>query len=102
MKRSAWLVLVVAALGCKSEPPPDPELNAACDDLCFARDMCGDPNFATVEECTQACVADVGTPGPSCEDAIRVVGECTADHCGDEAACNDALAGRDQACGGTG
>jgi len=101
MKRSACLVLLATALGCGGGSETDPELNAACEDLCAAKEACGDQTL-TPEECTQACVADVGTPGPSCEDAIRGVADCTEDHCGDDAACTDALGARDQACGGTG
>ncbi|MFS8069165.1 MAG: hypothetical protein ACMG6S_22625 [Byssovorax sp.] len=100
MKRLAWLVVVAAALGCNSVTPVS-FLVDSCDTLCRAKESCGEQDL-TLEECNDACVADVGTPTPGCEEAITAMGECLQDNCDDAAACEPELTARSKACGGTG
>lgn len=90
------------ALGCEdtSGQGESPELRAACDRLCTAQIACGDTQLG-MDECSDACVADVGTPGAACEAALEDVAACVADQC-DDAACAEAWNARGYACGGTG
>lgn len=93
---------VLLALACgPDEPPADPELRAACDALCEAQIECDDTTL-TMTECSNACIADVGTPGEDCSDAIQVLAICAAAHCGDAPACSAQEAERTHHCGGTG
>lgn len=95
------LLGLTLALACAEQTPDDPALRAACDDLCAAQITCED-TMLTMTACTNACVADVGTPGDDCHEALQVLAICAADHCGDAAACATQLGERDRHCGGAG
>jgi hypothetical protein len=98
------LSLTAGLLAC-SDGPDEPdffvEVRAACEQLCTARTDCGEAPPEGID-CEDACVADVGTPGPTCAEAIERWATCVADHCGDEAACAKTVSARDAVCGGTG
>jgi hypothetical protein len=99
-----WLALIfLGALGCEdtSARAESPEVREACDKLCAEQIACGDTQLG-MDECSDACVADVGTPGTPCAAALEDVATCIAASCGDETACSEAWIARDDACGGTG
>lgn len=99
-----WIALIALwALGCEdtSGQGESPELRAACDRQCAAQIDCGDTQLG-MEECSDACVADVGIRDAACVAALEDLAACIADHCGDDAACADAWNARGNTCGGTG
>ncbi|MCA9688341.1 MAG: hypothetical protein KC636_01945 [Myxococcales bacterium] len=78
----------------------DPALVAACDALCGEQRTCQTTTLSA-EECGTACLADIGTPGDACTQAIEALASCMASDC-DESACGDAWSERDASCGGRG
>ncbi len=78
-----------------------PELIAACDAQCDAQLACESTSLSE-DECPAACLADIGTPGDPCAQAIEALAACLADNCEDELACDPELVERDVQCGGRG
>ena len=77
----------------------DAMLEDACRQWCVASSPCSTAGL-TEDECTMACLADVGTPGPECTAALVDLATCLEASC--EMGCSDELGARDLVCGGTG
>ena len=96
----SFVTFLIALMACGAgDVNRDPDVAKGCEALCDAQLACGTAGPNDVS-CADACIADVGTPGLECGQALETWAACVRAGC--EKPCTDEQSARTDACGGTG